>query len=127
MQSKKWCARYGVLKVIVSDNGPQFMAREFRKFITEWNIKHMLSAPYHQHSNGKAESAVKIIKNLMRKCIKEGTNMYLAFLSSFLFLEQRNMPRQCQDSPGKMMFGRNLRTQIPQKSTKFPEQAKKLN
>ena len=71
---EKMCARYGVPKVIVSDNGPQFTAREFRKFITEWNIKHMLSSPYHQQSNGKAESAVKIIKNLMRKCIKEGSN-----------------------------------------------------
>ena len=57
----------------------------------------------------------------MRKCINKGSNMYLALL------EQRNMPRQCQDSPRKMMCGRNLRTQILQKSTKFPEQAKKLN
>ena len=104
------CARYGCPKVIVSDNGPQFTAKDFNDLTTEWGIEHNKSSPYHQQSNGKAESAVKIIKNLMRKGIKENSNMYLALL------EQRNMPRQYSESPAKMMFNKD---QIPQKTKKL--------
>ncbi|CAB4012918.1 Retrovirus-related Pol poly from transposon [Paramuricea clavata] len=41
---------------LVSDNGPQYTSREFTYFITEWEIKHVTSSPYHARSNGKSES-----------------------------------------------------------------------
>ena len=97
----------------------KFTAKDFNDFTTERGIMHNKSSPNHQQSNGKAESAVKIIKNLMRKCIKENSNMYLALL------EQRNMPRQYSESPDKMMFNRDVRTQIPQKQRNSHEQAQR--
>jgi hypothetical protein len=42
----------------------------------------------HQQSNGKAEAAVKIVKPLMKKTIKDGRDQFEALL------EQRNTPRQ---------------------------------
>jgi transposase InsO family protein len=106
---EKMCARYGIPKVIVTDNGSQFTSQEFKKFTNEWKMEHRLSSPYHQQTNGKAESSVKIIKNMMRKCLREGTNMYLALL------EQRSMPRQDADSPASLMFNRKIVTQLPTK------------
>ena len=49
--------------LLVSDNGPYFTSLEFAEFDRKNGIKHKLVNPYHQASNGQAESAVKIVKN----------------------------------------------------------------
>ncbi|XP_022799773.1 uncharacterized protein K02A2.6-like [Stylophora pistillata] len=53
-------AIHGLPKEIISDNGPQFVAQEFKDFIRHNHVKQILSAPYHPASNGKAEGAVNI-------------------------------------------------------------------
>ena len=42
---KSLCARYGIPKVLVSDNGPQFASRDFKNFTQGWNISHHTSSP----------------------------------------------------------------------------------
>lgn len=108
---KKICARYGRPSQLVSDGGPQFASHEFRQFTSEWGIQHVFSSPYHSQSNGKAESAVKIIKNMMYKCMESNGDQSLALL------EQRSTPRQDGPSPAQRMFGRKLNTNLPIKVT----------
>ena len=105
---KKHFARYGIPTVIVSDNGPQFVSREFELFLSKWKIIHVTSSPGHQQSNGKAEAAVKIIKTMMCKTMKDGRDQFEALL------ELRNTPRQDTGlSPTEMMFGRKTQTMLP--------------
>ncbi len=40
---------------IISDNGPQFIARDFREFIRIAGMTHVRTAPYYPQSNGKLE------------------------------------------------------------------------
>jgi transposase InsO family protein len=40
---------------IISDNGPQFMARDFKEFLRLAGMTHVRTAPYHPQSNGKIE------------------------------------------------------------------------
>ena len=110
---KKHFARYGIPRVIVSDGGPQFTSQEFNSFVTSWGISNHTSSPMHQRANGKAESAVKIMKSLLIKTYKDGGDPYEAIL------EQRNTP--CQDtalSPAEMMFNRKTRSFLPSLSSK---------
>ena len=108
---KKNFARYGIPRVIVSDGGPQFVSQEFDSFKVDWGITHVTSSPMHQRANGKAESAVKIMKSLLVKTHKEGGDPYEAML------EQRNTPRQDTGrSPAEMMFNRRTRTFLPSMS-----------
>lgn len=60
---KKHCAHYGIPRMIVSDGGLQFTSQEFDSFMEDWSITHVTSSPMHQRANGKAESAVKIMKS----------------------------------------------------------------
>ena len=60
---KKHCARYGIPRMIVLDGGPQFTSQELSSFVEDWGINHVTLSPMHQRANGKAESAVKIIKS----------------------------------------------------------------
>lgn len=52
---------------VITDNGPQFTA-QFKRFASEWEFDHVTSSPRHPKANGKAESAVKIAKNLLMLC-----------------------------------------------------------
>ena len=58
--------RYGIPRVLVSDNGKQFDNSAFRDFCSELGIKNHYSSPAHPQANGQVEvtnrSLLKIIK-----------------------------------------------------------------
>ena len=60
-------ARYGIPELFITDGGPQFGSLEFKEFARAWEFEHHLTTPYHSQSNGKAESAVKEAKRLLKK------------------------------------------------------------
>ena len=47
---------------IISDNGPQFIAREFTSFLRLAGMTHVRTAPYYPQSNGKLERYHRTIK-----------------------------------------------------------------
>jgi transposase InsO family protein len=55
---------------IISDNGPQFVAREFKEFIRVCGMTHVRTSPYYPQSNGKIESWHKTLKG---ECLRPGT------------------------------------------------------
>jgi transposase InsO family protein len=60
---------------IISDNGPQFLARDFKEFIRLSGMTHVKTSPYYPQSNGKLERYHQSIK---RECIRPRTPLCLA-------------------------------------------------
>ena len=52
---------------IISDNGPQFIAKDFKEFIRIAGMTHVRTSPYYPQSNGKLERFHKTIKG---ECIR---------------------------------------------------------
>ena len=52
---------------IISDNGPQFIARDFKEFIRVSGMSHVRTSPYYPQSNGKIE---RWHQSLKRECIR---------------------------------------------------------
>lgn len=52
---------------IISDNGPQFIAKDFKEFIRIAGMTHVRTSPFYPQSNGKLERYHKTIKN---ECIR---------------------------------------------------------
>ena len=101
-------ARHGIPDRFISDNGPPFGSERFKEFAETWEFEHILSSPYYPQSNGKAENAVKQIKNLLKKAQEANTDAYLALL------ELRNVPSESMaTSPCQRLFSRRTRTRIP--------------
>ena len=48
---------------IISDNGPQFIAKDFKQFIRLAGITHVRTSPYYPQSNGKLERWHGTLKN----------------------------------------------------------------
>lgn len=55
---------------IISDNGPQFIAKDFKEFIRICGMTHVKTSPYYPQSNGKIERWHKSLKS---ECIRPGT------------------------------------------------------
>jgi putative transposase len=55
---------------IISDNGPQFLAKDFKEFIRISGMTHVRTSPYYPQSNGKLERWHKSLKS---ECIRPGT------------------------------------------------------
>ena len=52
---------------IISDNGPQFIAKDFKEFIRISGMDHVRTSPYYPQSNGKIE---RWHQSLKRECIR---------------------------------------------------------
>jgi putative transposase len=52
---------------IISDNGPQFIAKDFKQFIRVTGMSHVRTSPYYPQSNGKVERWHQTLK---RSCIR---------------------------------------------------------
>ena len=59
---------------IISDNGPQFIAKDFKEFIRISGMTHVRTSPYYPQSNGKLERWNKSIKS---ECIRPGVPLSL--------------------------------------------------
>lgn len=60
---------------IISDNGPQFIARDFKEFVRISGMTHVRTSPYYPQSNGKIE---RFHQSLKRECIRPKTPLSLA-------------------------------------------------
>lgn len=103
-------ARFGLPKLIVSDNGTQFVSEKFRQMCESNGIEHLRCAPYHPQSNGQAERFVDTLKRALKK-IQGGESLeetLQIFLSSYRSTPNPNTPDG--RSPADIMFGRKIRT-----------------
>ena len=103
---KRQFGRHGIPDELITDNGPQFERHEFSRLAREYGFTIVKSSPYCSRENGKAESAVKIAKNILKKSRKE--DPYLAHSTC------RNTPHQGYNySPAQRLMLRGLKDIIP--------------
>ena len=69
-------AHHGIPEQMVTDNGLQFTSCDFLRFAKEWDFKHLTSSSTRSQGNGKAESAVKEAKKILRKCRSSGLDAF---------------------------------------------------
>ncbi len=60
---------------LISDNGPQFIAQDFKEFIRLCEMTHVRTSPYYPQSNGKLE---RLTKSLKGECIRPHSPVSLA-------------------------------------------------
>jgi transposase InsO family protein len=104
-------ARYGLPKILVSDNGPQLISEEFEDFCTKNGINHVPIPSYHPASNGQAESIVGKFKAAMNKMSMSEVDMGLN-LANWL-LSYHNTPHSVTGvEPAVRMLGRRIRSAL---------------
>ena len=64
-------ARYGNPDAVLTDNGTQFVSKEFRDFLKSLDIHHYTSPVYHPRENGRVEAFNKVLKQGIQTFTKD--------------------------------------------------------
>ena len=98
-------SKNGIPSTIVGDNGPQYNSAEMKACPLSYGFKHITSSPHYPQSNSQAERTVKTVKGLLQ----DSPDIFLSLLSYHAtFLPW------CGLSPGELLMGRQLRTDVPE-------------
>lgn len=108
----KLFARYGYPQVIIADNMP-FGSFECKEFAKANDIQIITSSPNYPQSNGMAERAVQICKQILRKNETEEA-IYKALMAY-----RSTATKDMKNSPAELLQGRILRTDLPVRKNKF--------
>ena len=106
-------ARFGLPDVLVTYNRPQFASAEFAVFVKQKFVTDVTSSSHYAQSNGKSESAVKMLKLLFAKTKLSGESEYMALL------DWRNTPPEGKSntSPAQRLVCRRCKTLLPTAGT----------
>jgi hypothetical protein len=104
-------ARFGLPKMMVSDNGPPFTSGALTHFMRSNGIVQTHSPAYHPSSNGAAECAVKLVKKAILKALREKQDVDAA-LQSYLLMYRNAIHSSTGDSPARLLQRRGLRARL---------------
>lgn len=104
---------FGLPVYLKTDNGPQFIALEFKQFMESMGVHHHLVTPRWPEANGEVERQNRSIMKRVRIAYSEGLD-YKSEVRKYL-VSYRNTPHSITGkSPAEMLFGRKIRTKLPQ-------------
>ncbi|XP_074351628.1 uncharacterized protein LOC141690752 [Apium graveolens] len=75
--------KYGISRILVTDNGTQFNNEEFKKYYEENNIELWFTYVTHSQANGQAEVANWIILDGLKKRIEKVTTGATPFMLTY--------------------------------------------
>ena len=102
-------ATHALPEIVVTDNGSNFVRREFEDFLKQNGIRHIRTAPYHPASNGMAERAAKTFKEGMKKMNERSVETRV---SRFLARYRITLQTSTGVSPAELLLGRKTRSRL---------------
>lgn len=99
----------GLPEVIVSDNGTAFTSLEFKIFLKNNGIRHILTPPYTPSCNGQAERTVQTVKNKLQK---SNATDYTVVLPRLLFGLRTTPNTVTGKTPAEVLNKRRFRTRF---------------
>ena len=103
-KTKARFAGFGFPRICHTDNGPQFVSKDYMDFASQYGFTHTTSSPYHSQGNGRAEAAVKVSESMLKK----SDDFQIALLN------YRNTSQKGHTySPAERMVSRRTRTSLP--------------
>lgn len=107
---RDYFANYSKPRVIVSDRGSCFTSQEFKNFIHEQNIKHVLTAIGFPQSNGQAKRINRILILMLGKLVNkaEGKQWY-TLLQEAEYALNNTISKSTAETPSMLLFGINQR------------------
>ncbi len=78
---KLYCALFGRPDEIMTDNEPPYSGQPFKWFVDALGIKHVTSSPHYAQSNGFIEKRVRNLKPIVKKALRNGSDIRLALLN----------------------------------------------
>ena len=65
----EYIPRHGILEIVITDNGGEFTALEWDKYLWQIGVCHHRTAPKHPPSNGRCERFNRTLKELLQRLV----------------------------------------------------------
>ncbi|MDD9361374.1 MAG: DDE-type integrase/transposase/recombinase, partial [Anaplasma sp.] len=113
-------AREGLPREIVTDNGVQFVSREFEEFLQQHGIKHLKSSLYHPQSNGQVERFNRVLKSCLQLATVQRRPLPEA-VQEYLEAYRRTAHPVTGQPPSVLLHGRIHRSRMDIKGIPTPQ------
>ena len=102
---KNIVTRFGVPRVLISDNGLQFDSKMFRRYYGELGITNRYSTPAYPQKNGQAEAVNKVIVNGLKKRLDDTKGKWVEELPHVLWTYKTTPRKSTGETPFSMTYG----------------------
>lgn len=99
-------ARYGMPRLIISDQGTHFDNRSFDALLRRYSIIHRLATPYHPQTSGQVEVSNRQIKQILEKTVNKNRKDWADKLIDALWAYRTAYKTPLGMSPYRVVFGR---------------------
>lgn len=111
----KYCreifATFGLPKILVTDNGPQLVSKQFKDFLKSNGIIHKLTAPFNPATNGEAERFVQTLKKSLTSMSSTRENLEVN-LQRLLITYRITPHSSTHKSPSELIFNKKIRSRL---------------
>ena len=105
----QFISRHGVPEVILTDNGTEFTAKDFERYLDILGIKHKRSTPCHPAGNGRIERFNRTLKEMIHKLVNNVVDRWESVLSSSMLAYRSALSDTTGFTPLYLMYGRNVK------------------
>lgn len=97
--------RFGILRIVVTDNGTQFVGEDFSKTLQELKVKHIKASVTYPQANGQVEVSKRTILQGLKKRVEDAPRSWVVELPNVLW-SYRTTPRSATgESPFRLAYG----------------------
>ena len=97
--------RFGVLRVLVSDNGRQFDNAPFRDFCEQLRINNHYSSPSHPQANGQVEVNNRSLLKIIKTRLEGAKGIWPDELPDVLWAYRTTVRTPTKETPFKLAYG----------------------
>jgi hypothetical protein len=101
-----FCALFGTPRKILSDNGPEFVAKVVDDALRSRYVYHLVSTPYHPQTNGVVERFNRSLLELLRKLAQHDPADWDRWLPYATLLYRWHRYSATGYAPSELLFGR---------------------
>nr|KYP73955.1 Transposon Ty3-I Gag-Pol polyprotein [Cajanus cajan] len=101
---KNIVCRFGIPHSLITDNGRQFIAQDFKDFLRELGVKHLPTSVEHPQTNGQAEVANKVILRELKKRLRNAKGQRAEELPSILWAYHYTPESATQETPCRLTY-----------------------
>ena len=98
--------RYGCTKVVISDQGREFLNRVSQALFTMTKTEHRISSAYHPQTNGLVERFNQTIQRSLVKYVNGNQNDWDMKLEGVLFAYRTSQQKSTRLTPFELMYCR---------------------
>jgi len=106
---KKFCSRFGYPRVILSDNGPQFVSRLMKDTLTKWGTEAWTTPIYHPRANPVERRNQEIKKGLRTQLLGKPHRTWDGILPSVMFTIRNRKNQNTGHSPTELVLGKEAK------------------